>query len=304
MSVPASGTQPADKSLVMILGAARSGTTMLDLMLGNADDVFSCGEVWGLFRPHRLHHFSPRCLCGDPECAVWKRLATVEESEFHAAALAQDGINFVIDSSKDLRWLLDSHKWAAASGFKIYNIIIWKDPMSLSYSHWKRGRPVDFYRKAFVRYYGRFLNLGLPFISVSYNRVIEDSVQVLRELCDALGMQYESGREEFWRKRHHHMFGSAGTARQVNSGKSELKLITDYPDEFVQAFEAHTHAAGLDQELDQIISGLTAHELGGRQNAADGREVSMSALKPAWYYYHHLKALFRRYFPETGAIAD
>jgi hypothetical protein len=45
------------KALILVCGAARSGTTMLDLMLGNSPDVFSYGEIYALFRPFRTHHF-------------------------------------------------------------------------------------------------------------------------------------------------------------------------------------------------------------------------------------------------------
>ena len=202
MDVQNSSAEANNKALIMVLGAARSGATMLDLMLGNSDDVFSCGEVWSMFRPHRSHHFLPGCSCGDSDCAVWRELSKYPVSEFHAKALKQPNVKFVIDSSKDLRWLVDSHKWARQSGTKIYNVITWKDPMSLSYSHWKRGRPIEYYRLAFVRYYGRFLDLGLPFVSLSHNRIVADPGAALRDICTHLGMDYQEGREEFWQKRH------------------------------------------------------------------------------------------------------
>ena len=75
------------KRLVMVCGAARSGTTMLDLMLGNAEDAFSCGEIYALFRPFRTHHFDPECTCGSRDCDTWRQLRAVPEADFHRSVL-------------------------------------------------------------------------------------------------------------------------------------------------------------------------------------------------------------------------
>jgi hypothetical protein len=290
------------KALIMVLGAARSGTTMLDLMLGNSDDVFSCGEVWCMFRPHRIHHFGPGCSCGDPECSVWGELSKCHEREFHAEALKQPDVKFVIDSSKDLRWLIDSHEWARQSGTNVLNVITWKDPISLAYSHWKRGKPVDYYRLAFVRYYGRFLNLGLPFVSLSYNRIIADPGAALRDLCSHLGMDYQEGREEFWQKRHHQLLGSAGTAKQVSQGASKVYAQSEYPEAFLKEFGRLGDENGADAEINALIHQLEAHEL-GRSGASLAGSVALGpTLKPAWYYYHGLKAIYRKWFPSSGPV--
>ena len=128
----------------MVCGASRSGTTMLDLMLGNSDSEFSCGEIYALFRPYRTHHFNPDCCCGAKHCLVWNKLSKLNESEFHAAALAQTGIHHVVDSSKDLNWVLDSNRWASHQDIPVKNVLLWKQPIDLAYSHWKRGRPIDY----------------------------------------------------------------------------------------------------------------------------------------------------------------
>ncbi|MEC9375433.1 MAG: hypothetical protein VYA80_03560 [Pseudomonadota bacterium] len=290
------------KSIIMVLGAARSGTTMLDLMLGNATDVFSCGEVWCLFRPHRKHHFEPKCLCGNSRCNVWDSLSVGDESKFHAEVLKQPDTNFVVDSSKDLRWLIDSHEWSRSSGINVTNVVTWKDPKSLAYSHWKRGRPIDYYRLSFIRYYGRLLDLGLPFISLSYNKIISDPSNALSNLCQHLGMQYQPGREEFWKKTHHHLFGSAGTAKQVARGDSKLHSESiEYPEEFNRSFEKLNHRK--DNEVNELIGELAKREIGNLNSTKEPIEKN-HFIKPLWYYYHSLKALYRKNFPSDLPIVD
>jgi hypothetical protein len=58
------------KKLINIYGTARSGSTMLDLILGNDPKGFSLGEVANWFYPWRTHHFDIKCGCGIYPCPV------------------------------------------------------------------------------------------------------------------------------------------------------------------------------------------------------------------------------------------
>lgn len=70
------------KTLINILGAGRSGTTMLDLMLGNDNNSFSLGEVHAWFRPFRKHHFEIDCNCGNKNCNYWTEVKNLKEKLF------------------------------------------------------------------------------------------------------------------------------------------------------------------------------------------------------------------------------
>jgi hypothetical protein len=289
------------KALILVCGAARSGTTMLDLMLGNDPETFSCGEIYALFRPYRTHHFDPVCSCGNPDCEVWKELRHVAESDFHEAVLNRPGISYAVDSSKDLRWVLDSNMWAQERGYRVSNVVTWKEPVDLAYSHWKRGYPINFFRKQFVDYYSRFLDLNLPFISVSYNKLAANPDFILSDLCVRLGLEYEEGREQFWSKKHHYFFGSSGTASQVEQGASKIQREPGFPSEFMTEFDRITQKSGSDRQLEEIINRLKACETASIVNLDMTKQVS-SSIRPLWYYRHTLKAIIRRYFPEPQAV--
>src|SRR5688572_30069976 len=99
-------------TVVFICGPGRSGTTMVDVMLGHEpgrdiDRCFSCGEVYAWFRPYRSHHKQIVCSCCDGLCDVWLQLMNQPESLFHAGVVKTLGVEFVIDSSKELRWVWD-----------------------------------------------------------------------------------------------------------------------------------------------------------------------------------------------------
>ena len=70
-----SGDRP---KLVFIAGAGRSGSTLLELLLGQFDGVFAAGELHSMW--HRGLIENRRCGCGLPfrHCAVWKSVFEAE----------------------------------------------------------------------------------------------------------------------------------------------------------------------------------------------------------------------------------
>lgn len=293
----------------MVCGAARSGTTMLDLMLGNADEAFSCGEIYALFRPYRKHHFDPVCSCGDRDCATWRTLRQVAESDLHRQILSDDRYQYVVDSSKDLRWVLNSNEWAARNGIPVSNLLLWKDPVDLAHSHWKRGRPINYFRKAFLDYYERFLDLDLPAVAINYPSLVANPHSVLEKICQSIGMDYFRGKEQFWHKKHHHFFGSAGTAKQVDMGESKVGLQRDFPVDFIQAWDNYKRERGDDPRLAAVVEQLRELDIDAPRDAAitqterAGR-VRPSWLRPAWYYRHAVKEFIRRHYPERAQVVD
>jgi hypothetical protein len=282
--------------LIMVCGAARSGTTMLDLMLGNSTDAISTGEISRLFRPFRKHHKNPVCSCGEADCPVWRGLTDGPESGSHENIFGKrPEINFVVDSSKDLRWIFDSNLWADRANLPLANVVIWKDPIDLSYSYWRRGESVDWYRKAFLTYYERFLDLKLPFVSVNYKQLVTDANGTLEALCNTLGIDYSDARVNFWEKRHHHFFGSTGTRSQIGNEGATLSYKTEYPDEFIKLFELESKWIETDKRFSRVVSELRAHDV-SRGLMADGKEF-LTVRRPLWYYRHSLKALWWKYYP-------
>jgi len=293
----------SDAALIMVCGSARSGTTMLDLMLGNADDAVSTGEVFALFRPYMPHHLSPECSCGNPDCDFWAGLLDIPASQFHASILRQrPNAKMVVDSSKDLRWVVDSNVWARQQGLPVKNVVIWKNAKDLSYSYWRRGDSISMYRNQFLTYYGRLLDLGLPFVALNYQTLVDDTQSTLRELCLQLGLAYDDSRMEFWRKQHHHFFGSSGTKRQVGKSDSSIKKVTDFPDEFLRLFEDEQEWLESSAEFNLVVEQLRARDVSQHPNLDE--EANLSALRPIWYYRHMLKSAWWKIFPSQALIQD
>jgi len=211
------------KRVINVHGTARSGSTMLDLMLGHDPAGFSLGEVCNWFLPYRSHHFDIKCACGSHPCPVWNDLRVIRERRFHQETLRLLDAEFLVDSSKYLPWIIDVNEAGNRSGaFEVLNVLIYKDPVTLHHSYEKRGKDgVETVLRAY-KTYSRFFDTGLPFVAINYAELTRNPDGVLRQLCEILGIPYFQGKEKFWNKTHHCLFGSNGVRKQLRSGESRI----------------------------------------------------------------------------------
>ena len=89
-------------TVVNVCGTGRCGTTMLDLMLGNSERAFSCGEASGVFRPRKPHHQHLQCSCGEDPCPIWERMKAQPEHRFHRAVVDTLGVERVRRGDRSL----------------------------------------------------------------------------------------------------------------------------------------------------------------------------------------------------------
>jgi hypothetical protein len=196
------------REIIFVASAAYSGSTMLDLMLSNSDVGFSCGEVSALFRPWRPNHLHPECGCRDPDCDVWHRIRKYGERRvYHGIFTEFPHLEYVVDSSKDVAWLQDQHRYRSQTALEARCVLLWKSPLEYAYSCWKRGRSNNWVRR-WVSYYRRFLSVTPHWLSVPYRDLARFPAETLRELCAALDIDYHPGKEHFWERPQHTLWGS------------------------------------------------------------------------------------------------
>ncbi|GAB4534108.1 MAG: hypothetical protein Kow0063_16860 [Anaerolineae bacterium] len=291
-------------TLVNVCGVSRSGTTMFGLMLGNGPDVFYCGEVFARFRPWQKHHFLSKCRCGQVPCPVWEKIGAAPARRFHATVFEQLGVHFVVDSSKDLVWVIDTHRWAATSGIKVLNLLLWKSPINQAYSQWKRGEGLTGWRRAFVSYYKKFLQVGLPFRSVSFNDLVGNPQGKLSRICEIIGMPYFPGKERFWEEQHHYLFGSHGTYEQVAARKSVIRASEDFPPEFEAYVDDLARQIAQDSEVQQILGALQQMEVSNNNDdlGQEARAFEVRSPYPLWYYLMRIRQMICRYLPDRTGI--
>jgi hypothetical protein len=220
-------------------------------------------------------------------------LKNLSEKEFHKKCFEILDVDILVDSSKNLTWVIDDNIQARKDWFDVFNVLLYKELVSFFYSYWKRGFSINKARKdIFVKYYKHFFQSNLPFIALDYNKLVADPSATLENLCQLLGISYFEGKEKFWEKVHHHLFGSRGTRKQVESANSVIRNEEDYPAEF-QKMIPYIEADNLrDKAFQVVLAELKDHEM--RQNNLLATDVK----KPYWYYLSKLKQKIRQRFSE------
>lgn len=69
------------KEIIFIVGSGRSGSTILDMLLGGAENGFSTGEF---FRIYDTNSFNSMCTCGQSiaNCSVWSHVISHKKNNF------------------------------------------------------------------------------------------------------------------------------------------------------------------------------------------------------------------------------
>ena len=287
------------KNIVQVFGSGRTGTTMTHLMLGNASDAFSCGEIYSFFRPWRSHHYKPECACkrGYSEC-FWRKLDNIHPRGFHKKLTEEAGGQWVIDESKNLRWIVDSQQWAQKNNMNIFNILMYKKPINLMHSFWKRGRPLNQVTKVYINYYECFLKLNIPFVSINLEELTNNPKEQLMRICDVIGMEYFEGKERFWEKQHCHLFGSLGVRKQMEKGDMSIRPEPEFPEEFKSLAQPELEKFERDARMKEIQDKLIERNVNNVSNYDGTPHPVENRVLPAWYYKDWLRSLFRKHFPQ------
>lgn len=264
---------PSRKKVIFVGSTSYSGSTMMDLVVANDPRGFSCGELSFTYRPEQAHHLTPRCACADPTCRIWKNLRDVPEKDFYPAFFDQHpGIDFAVDSSKDPLWIARQRGYLAAHGIDSAVLIIWKDPLEIAAS-FKSRKKLDQWKRHWMNYHRLLVHqLGADFITLSY-RDFATRPERLEAVCAQLGIPYFEGKERYWEKVHHTLFGNRSARRHLNEVEATLMGGT-----YVDSSQLHSiyYKAPNDPELAAHIARQKAEDpLIGRMEAfleARGRE--------------------------------
>ncbi len=263
------------RTIVLVGAVGRSGSTVLDLMLGNRNDARSLGEVSACFRPFRSDHLEPYCACGLPltQCWAWRGVEFRRARRFHGAFLDVTGTTIAVDSSKSIEWILDVNRWYRGTDVRVRNVLLWKEPKELSFSLWRRGLPVNRWRSRFGGYYGRYLAAGIPFVTVQFDDMASRPRDVLTTLNKHFEFSAVDRQEMFWEREHHHMFGSP-TIRW------EPYRAVEYPATFEAAWEVEQNELARDSSLTQVLGALRE----GTPLPSRRWQDSIVADRPVWYW--------------------
>lgn len=191
------------------------------MILGNDPAGFSCGEVYAYFHPFRAHHVLPYCGCADPDCDLWPQvkrngLERIYETIFEL----KPEVQFIVDSSKDPFWIDSQRKYLDQQGIASRHILIWKSPAELAQSYKKRDM-VGQWERSWIVYHRLYYALIDHWRAVRYADFVQNE-DALPEICAYLDIPYFDGKERFWEKEHHLLFGNASARIHLQEENIEM----------------------------------------------------------------------------------
>lgn len=202
-AVPTAGPQP-----IFIIGMPRSGTTVLERILGNHSQVESAGELaaFGQALAVAIDHWLVGLL---PDAILLDRLDQVDWAEVGQRYFAQSqwrarGKKFYVDKLPR-NWMLAGLIHKALPQARILNLV--RDPMDVCFSNWRAclGDGPEYAwaydldaLAAHHRQYRRVLahwRRVMPgvILDVDYARLVHDPEAVVREALAFCGLAYEPG---------------------------------------------------------------------------------------------------------------
>ena len=196
--------QETTKKIVFVLSPGRSGSSLLDLILGSHSKCTSLGEFWVVNEDIQRDHTCQ--FCAD-DCSLWEKFENVcSPPRFHEAAFEAFDTHLLIDSSKNETWLEEARHNTDAE-IKVIRLTRRALP-SLGRSKRKAKSLSDFYIQKWVR---RNLELNqyvdtLPKDTVKwvqYEDLCTDTGAVIEDICRFIGMDYEPAMLEYWKHPHH-----------------------------------------------------------------------------------------------------
>jgi tetratricopeptide (TPR) repeat protein len=192
------GPQP-----IFIIGLARSGTTVLERMLGNHPDVASAGELVDFDK--QLHYAADTCNTQSP--AFLERLPGLDLADIGGRYLARTqwralGWSRFIDKQPP-NWVQEGLIHAALPRVRLLHLV--RDPMDLCYSNWRAffGDTCAYsydmaglaaHHRAYLRTMAHWHQV-MPgtILDVSYADLVREPEAVMRKVFAHCGLEWHPG---------------------------------------------------------------------------------------------------------------
>jgi len=217
------------KLFINIGGTSRSGSTLLGQILSNDLKALYTGEMQAVFYPKRIHHFE---IIKDIKSGTspWKGILKKKITKLPISIFdAFIDKEFIIDSSKNSFWISKLTSNSARQSINHKNVLIYKDPKDFAYSILKRGGKN--WVSQYITYHKKYFSNINDFYVISFTSFVNNK-QILKYLCEWLGIKYFEAKYNYWENTNQGFFGS-----NTPNTKREIEYKNDIPTEYIETIE-------------------------------------------------------------------
>lgn len=219
-----------------IMGTGHCGSTLIDLVLGSHNKIFSLGEVkkisvnrikgkekfWNpeLMKELKKHlRFRKNKLISYDYHRFPKSKIFENRSDFYKKIFGSSGSEVLIDSSKNLFWINRGFEHLKTSKIRPLIIYLKRNPCAVVNSYYRKYKDdrtfedvVEFVKKSINEnesFYSKFSNDDK--IKIDYEKFCDDPVNTTKALCDFLGQDFNEDMLNYWEYDHFNISGNSGT---------------------------------------------------------------------------------------------
>jgi hypothetical protein len=192
------------KKIIFIGGTSRSGSTLLDLILGNNEKSLSLGEIKSIFHPTKRKHLE--LIHQLKKDKVWSKIIKDGKKKLYDNIIKNyPDKEIFIDSSKDPLWINYFNK-SLNEKYDVKNVLIYKKPEELAKSYTKRGYG-DTWKDVYINYHKKYNTLIKNYSTIYLGDLLE-SEETLQKICDKLGIPYHRNMRNYYKQNYPLFYGS------------------------------------------------------------------------------------------------
>jgi len=215
------------KKVIFVAGSSYSGSTILNLILGNDQRRNALGEIRALFCPKKTHHHKK--INELKKDTKWERIFEGGLKNLYSNLFAEyPEIDVLIDSSKDPIWISEQIQNLKKSNIPSNVVLIYKTPIEFAQSALKRNQQQ--WERKWLNYHLSFFELIKDYRQISYESFVNNTEASLKELFNDLELNYTKESKDFWLKKDNfNFFGNNHTNYQAKESNDEIgdRIIDD-----------------------------------------------------------------------------
>lgn len=211
------------KKIIFIAGADHSGSTLTGAILG-ADEIlyryFHVGEVYAFFCENKKQFGKVMAARRKAGGRIWDKIDhTVGYENAYREIFDKTNAKVIIDSSKTPENFEICKKACAENQYSIHVVLTFRPFAKIWSSDSKRDKE----EKQIIRNINRYFNFkkmvieqGFEYSIINIENLIMNPSGVTRALCNAVGIPYFKGKENYWNYPGCHLYGSQTQRRHFN----------------------------------------------------------------------------------------